>query len=139
MVSTGNKNHKNDTNISRRRFFSLIGYALIAVTGYFLLRAQRIHLKTKAIKQIPLPEGLAEGIHFLDQLIYIKNKGEEKVFLARCTHLGCRINESKGDELLCPCHGSRFSMKGAPLKGPANRNLKELKINTSKNGRYIEI
>jgi len=41
-----------------------------------------------------------------------------------CTHLGCQpiLNPEKRN-LICPCHGSRFNLKGEVLKGPANRPL----------------
>ncbi len=41
-----------------------------------------------------------------------------------CTHLGCRLNFQQNDnELLCPCHASRFSPAGKRLAGPAQRDL----------------
>lgn len=41
-----------------------------------------------------------------------------------CTHLGCQPawDPQKGN-LVCPCHGSRFDLKGSVLKGPAARPL----------------
>lgn len=41
-----------------------------------------------------------------------------------CTHLGCQPAwDSKNELLVCPCHGSRFNLKGEVLKGPAIRPL----------------
>lgn len=41
-----------------------------------------------------------------------------------CTHLGCHPSlDSARGELACPCHGSRFNLKGQVLKGPADRPL----------------
>lgn len=34
-----------------------------------------------------------------------------------CTHLGCALR-LRGRELVCPCHGGRFSLAGAVLAGP---------------------
>ncbi len=37
-----------------------------------------------------------------------------------CTHAGCALNYSSSVmQLVCPCHGSRFSLTGSVVKGPA--------------------
>lgn len=36
----------------------------------------------------------------------------------RCSHRGCTVSP-EGEELACPCHGSRFQFDGALLEGPA--------------------
>jgi Rieske Fe-S protein len=40
----------------------------------------------------------------------------------RCTHRGCQV-EPQGLRLVCPCHGSTFSLDGSVLEGPAERAL----------------
>ena len=41
-----------------------------------------------------------------------------------CTHLGCQpAFDPQMRILICPCHGSRFDLKGNVLKGPASRPL----------------
>ena len=42
--------------------------------------------------------------------------------LARCTHQGCQP-DPVGDRLVCPCHGSEYSLEGQVLQGPAERSL----------------
>jgi cytochrome b6-f complex iron-sulfur subunit len=41
-----------------------------------------------------------------------------------CTHWSCDVDWSeKGQELECPCHGSRFDTAGKVLEGPADEPL----------------
>lgn len=41
-----------------------------------------------------------------------------------CTHLGCSPGfDPEKKILICPCHGSRFDLKGNVLKGPADHPL----------------
>jgi cytochrome b6-f complex iron-sulfur subunit len=42
-----------------------------------------------------------------------------------CTHAGCSVRyDQVGKVLNCPCHGSRYSLTGVVLRGPATRPLK---------------
>lgn len=50
--------------------------------------------------------------------------GEYVAFSATCTHQGCQVSEVEGAELVCTCHGSRFSIKdGSVISGPATEPL----------------
>lgn len=42
--------------------------------------------------------------------------------LLSCTHNVCELNVS-GQMLICPCHGSEFTLDGTVVRGPANENL----------------
>lgn len=56
-------------------------------------------------------------------------KGEYKAFTAVCTHQGCTVGEVSGGEIICPCHGSHFSIKdGSATSGPAQAPLAEKKV-----------
>jgi len=56
----------------------------------------------------------------------------------RCTHLGCRVNYSKEDNLfICPCHGSRYTLDGGVIRGPAKTDLQEFLVTFSKEEGYI--
>jgi len=46
-----------------------------------------------------------------------------------CTHGACEVAwEPETDEVVCPCHGSRFSETGEVLEGPADRPLRAYPI-----------
>jgi len=50
--------------------------------------------------------------------------GEIKGFTAICPHAGCLVGEVTKDEIICPCHGSRFSaVDGSVIAGPAAQDL----------------
>jgi len=50
-----------------------------------------------------------------------------------CTHLGCTV-ESQVDGFACPCHGSRFDLKGNVSRGPAGKPLNSLKTAITSDG-----
>jgi len=53
--------------------------------------------------------------------------GEFKCFSSVCTHAGCSV--AAGSTLVCPCHGSEFSITdGSVLMGPASVPLPAKKI-----------
>jgi Rieske Fe-S protein len=91
--------------------------------------------------QIVLPNDFPNGISFGEQFIVVKRNERMKIFSSKCSHLGCRINNSLNDDFICPCHGSKFNSDGEVLKGPAMKNLIKLKyrIDNSKNQIIIYI
>ncbi|MBU2509696.1 Rieske 2Fe-2S domain-containing protein [bacterium] len=85
-----------------------------------------------------LPMDLPEGITFHNGIIVNKSGTGIHFFSAVCPHLGCQINRVDRGQLICPCHGSRFSEDGKLLEGPATRSLSELRFSTdTSNNRYI--
>ncbi|MFN3695015.1 MAG: ubiquinol-cytochrome c reductase iron-sulfur subunit [Ignavibacterium sp.] len=86
-------------------------------------------------RQTSLPNDFSNGITLKDDYIIIKHSDKLKVFSSKCSHLGCRINSAGNNILTCPCHGSQFDISGNPVKGPAAKNLTELKfkIDTKQN------
>lgn len=50
--------------------------------------------------------------------------GSIKAFTAICPHQGCLVDEVVDNEIICPCHQSRFSaVDGAVIVGPAMQGL----------------
>ncbi len=127
---------------SRRRFLKWIASGLFALPVYFFYEmiVSRIAFLYRRHRLIKVPLDLPCGVSFLDDVIIIHEGEEYRVLSARCTHLGCRINHREGDTLICPCHGSRFSLSGKVEAGPALKPLKTLSftIHSKENKLIIE-
>jgi len=111
-----------------RKIAGIISLPMIAFWMKGIDRTKATSARTKII----LPDDLSEGITFLDKVIIRKNGKNVKVFSSSCTHLGCKINSEAEDELICPCHGSKFSFDGNPIMGPAVKPLKQLELHKDK-------
>ena len=86
--------------------------------------------------QIPVGSGKI----FTEQKVVVTqpSKGDFEAFSATCTHQGCTVNQIAGDKIICPCHGSMFSIKdGSVVGGPAPRPLP--KENLTVKGGNIEL
>jgi Rieske Fe-S protein len=62
------------------------------------------------------------GKIFADQLVVVTQPtaGAFKAFTAVCTHMGCTVNQVSNGLIICPCHGSQYSITdGAVKQGPA--------------------
>jgi Rieske Fe-S protein len=59
----------------------------------------------------------------------VKHAGQVTYFAVTCSHLGCSVNFNKDAKRFeCPCHGSRFSIEGQVIHGPALFPLSHLKV-----------
>ncbi|MBB2481887.1 FAD-dependent oxidoreductase [Bacillus sp. APMAM] len=58
---------------------------------------------------------------------YRDKDGKVYVVDTTCTHLGCEVEWNSGDRTWdCPCHGSRFSIQGDVIEGPAESPLEKI-------------
>lgn len=68
---------------------------------------------------------LRKGIHKL--AVYRDENGDIHSLSAKCTHLGCVVHFNSTERSWdCPCHGSRFSIEGDVLHGPATSPLNKM-------------
>ena len=66
----------------------------------------------------------------------LRDEGGLYALSAVCTHLGCTVGETEtGFE--CPCHGSRFNLKGAALQGPAVNHLEYLELSLTEENQVV--
>lgn len=127
----------------RRTFLGRLLLTLTGLTGLAgllawlrVLSPNVLYEPPKKIKVGP-PDTIQEGITFFKEAkaFVFKNsreQGQTKLYAisASCTHLGCLVQYTPGLEhagtevgFSCACHGSRYSLDGDVLKGPAPRSL----------------
>jgi len=112
-----------------RRLFLKAGLTSLGALALWIM--DRIARSAESIPEesettLTVPWSAATGIHFYDPMIVVNSTGGVAVFSSKCPHLGCRINRTEGQELVCPCHGSRFNLQGEVVQGPAMRGLRSL-------------
>lgn len=114
--------------MGRRDFFRgalwLFVLPVAVVLRAMLARAGSVPEAGSQTLELPYEPGT--GVRFFDRAIVIYGPDGPRVFSSACPHLGCRINHAAGDELVCPCHGSRFDLAGEVRHRPALRGLRPL-------------
>lgn len=61
----------------------------------------------------------------LDRILLVRSSASAVAAISDiCTHAGCGVRyDHVNKNLTCPCHGSKYSLSGAVLQGPATRPL----------------
>lgn len=76
------------------------------------------------LKEIKAGEGKTIEIDDEKLAAYRDDEGKLHVVSSVCTHMGCIVHFNNAEKSWdCPCHGSRFSIEGEVLEGPAYYNL----------------
>jgi len=116
-----------EPSVARRAFLWAAALLLVgplpAAVGSMMDRFLATHDRPR---RVVIPPGVQDAVTFADGVIVTRAGGEVRTFSARCTHLGCLIDRSTDDLLVCPCHGSRFHLDGTVATGPAVRPLTPL-------------
>ncbi|NWF89599.1 MAG: ubiquinol-cytochrome c reductase iron-sulfur subunit [Ignavibacteriaceae bacterium] len=119
--------------VSRRKFFkSILVLLTVPFTWLAYLNSKQTSENAVSSKITILYDAIPMGISFHDKFIAVKDQTSIKFFSAKCSHLGCTIKNNIGDELICPCHGSRFDIIGNVLNGPAQKPLQQLNFKKNK-------
>ncbi|MDL4839697.1 FAD-dependent oxidoreductase [Aquibacillus rhizosphaerae] len=86
----------------------------------------KLEFTSTKIEDVKEDEGRIVRLNGQRAGVYRDTNGEVHVVDTTCTHMGCEVNWNAGDRTWdCPCHGSRFSVTGEVVEGPAQKPLKK--------------
>ncbi|MBM7800238.1 Rieske Fe-S protein [Microlunatus panaciterrae] len=84
------------------------------------------------VAKADVPEGGGVILPDADYVVTQPAAGQFKAFSKICTHAGCPVGQIQNAEIICPCHGSHFSITdGSPVSGPAQKALPAAKVTVS--------
>lgn len=76
-----------------------------------------------------VPVGSARFFESEKVLVAQPTEGEFTAFSSVCTHQGCAVSKIDDDVMVCPCHGSEFSIEdGSVEQGPAEKPLEAREV-----------
>ena len=117
-----------DSKYPRRTFlkngWDWIRLFATAALVYPVLRFVSVPVPRKP-RKIKITKTLLPGNYYLGEDFVLFSTSNGPVAVSRiCTHLGCHLDFSEAENLLiCPCHQSKFTIRGIRVAGPARRNL----------------
>lgn len=132
------KGSASEEDISRRRFFTLMGLGvgwggMLAALGGASVGTLRymfpsVLYEPPTVFKIGKPEEYGIGVDTKlkkeRQIWIVRNERGIYVMIAICRHLGCTPNWFGDQQLFrCPCHGSIYDDRGNVTGGPAPRTL----------------
>jgi Rieske Fe-S protein len=87
------------------------------------------------VSQVPLGGGIVLAA---DKIVLSRTEtGQVHGFSAICTHQGCLVGSVQNNQIICPCHGSRFDAQtGAVINGPAALPLPSVPVAVKNGGIY---
>lgn len=89
-----------------------------------LLKGHLLPAERGTIDQIKPGEGGVVTVNGEKLAVYRALNEDHTVMSAVCPHMKCLVNWNGADSTWdCPCHGSRFTAKGALIEGPAYEGL----------------
>ncbi len=113
--------------LNRKDFIKGLMYIMLLPLLFLLNRMVKDHKRFGSTnKELRLSNAIPSGLSISNEVIFYKSEQELKIYSARCSHLGCKINQIEDDEIVCPCHGSRYNAEGKPIKGPSIKRLQSL-------------
>lgn len=81
------------------------------------------------VREAEVPVGGGKILASQQIVVTQPSKGDFKAFSAVCTHQQCLVTMVQDGVIICPCHGSEFSIKdGSVVRGPAGSPLPAVQV-----------
>jgi len=136
-----------DPRATRRRFCQVAGIGACATAvggatalGIDFLRPRAL-LEPPTTFRLGLPDSFdveTVATSEVHHAYVIRRADGFRAMSSVCTHLGCITRYAPDDGIIaCPCHGSRFSLDGEVLAGPAPRPLPWFQIDLTSKGEIL--
>ena len=118
--------------MERRTVFQLLGLSALALEGASACSSPSATTggttsAAQATLRIPLTDIPVGGgvIRAADKVVVTQaTAGQYKAFSAVCQHQGCIVGSIEGKNIVCPCHGSAYSIvDGSVVNGPTTKPL----------------
>ncbi len=116
--------------LARKVFLKRIGHVFVfsivlllgRLFGGFLFR----FLRMERFAQLNLKK-IKNDFYSGNEFFVEKSGPNIRVLSRKCPHLGCTVQRAEGEQkIICPCHGSTFTLQGKYINGPANKDLQAL-------------
>lgn len=113
---------------SRRRVLGFVG---VCISGFIsgvriaLAQSKKLALGLDKAEKLKSPGGSVLLKIQGRELLFIRDSQESvRVLNPVCSHQKCTVQYDKEKQLIvCPCHGSTYSLDGQVVKGPAEKAL----------------
>ena len=132
---------------TRREFLNEVAAAALGIAGLGSVAVTYQYLAPNVLFEPPTSFQAGNpdlypmnSVTFIDQQqVYIVRTAQGFYAVsAVCTHLGC-ITQWKPEvsQIACPCHGSKFTMEGRKIEGPAPAPLPHFAISLTPSGELL--
>ncbi|MCU0294489.1 MAG: Rieske (2Fe-2S) protein [Candidatus Nanopelagicales bacterium] len=82
-----------------------------------------------AVSDVPVDGGIIVDSGDTKMVVTQPTAGEYVGLSAVCPHQGCLVNQIENQVIVCPCHGSQFSIvDGSVVQGPATTGLESIPV-----------
>ena len=112
-----NKENKYINLFDPKRSKSIIKYSYNIFSSMYSLIGSKLNKNKEYYNNNP--------IFIKDKAIYVDKYGVKHTVYNKCPHMKCTLLFNETEQTWdCPCHGSRFTIDGDTLVGPANYSIR---------------